>query len=92
MKTIDALRLKLNENSIQISQRYFGSAGIDAVYLGMGNIDYIVFEQAAWWDIAAGMLFIQEAGGLYFDYQKSEKLPGYGTLHAGNKIFFKDLS
>ena len=85
-------KLKLQENKIQISQRYFGSAGIDAIYLAVGNIDFVVFRDMGWWDIAAGMLLIQEAGKLLYNYEKSAVKNGYGTLKAGNSLFFDDCS
>lgn len=86
-----SIKLKLKENKIQISRRYFGSAGIDAIYLAIGSIDLIIFRNIAWWDIAAGMLFIQEAGGLVCRYKKSAVRNGYGTLKAGNRLFITDL-
>lgn len=84
--------LKLKENKIQISKRYFGSAGIDAIYLAVGNIDFVVFRNIAWWDVAAGMLLIQEAGKLICRYEKSAIKDSYGTLTAGNRVFFDDCS
>ena len=85
------IKLKLKENNLQISRRYFGSAGIDAVYLATGAIDLIAFQDIAWWDVAAGILIIQESRGLVCNYTKSLKKDGYGTLIAGNKIFFEDF-
>ena len=86
------IKLKLKENKIQVSRRYFGSAGIDAIYLAVGNIDFVIFRDIAWWDVAAGMLLIQEAGGLICHYEKSAIKNKYGTLKAGNKLFFDDCS
>src|SRR3989339_628365 len=80
------IKLKIKENKIQISRRYFGSAGIDAIYLAMGNIDFVQYRDIAWWDIAAGMLFIREVGGLICHYEKSGTKNKYGTLKAGNKL------
>lgn len=85
---LSKIKLKLKENKIQISRRYFGSAGIDAVYLATGVIDLIIFDDIAWWDVAAGMLLICESGGLVCRYQQSLKKVGYGTLQAGNILFF----
>jgi len=81
-------KLKAKEENIQISRRYFGSAGIDAMYLVEGNIDFVVFRNIAWWDIAAGILLIREAGGLHWYYEKSQVKASYGTLKAGNQLFF----
>ena len=85
-----SIKLKLKENNIQISRRYFGSAGIDALYLAVGSIDLIIFRNIAWWDVAAGMLLILEAGGLICQYEKSDTKYGCGTLKAGNRLFFTD--
>ena len=89
---VQKIKLKLKENKIQISRRCFGSAGVDAVYLAPGAIDLMIFRDVAWWDVAAGMLLIQQAGGLICNYQKSVKKMGHGTLQAGNKLFFDDFS
>lgn len=86
------IKLKLKETKLQISRRCFGSAGIDAVYLAVGNVDLIIFKDIAWWDIAAGMLLIQEAGGLICQHEKSMTRDGYGMLKAGNALFFGDNS
>ena len=87
---LQQIKLKLKEFKIQVSNRYFGSAGIDAIYLAIGTIDFLILENNAWWDVAAGMLLIQEAGGLVCQYEKSEVKYGCGTLKAGNKLFFYD--
>ncbi len=86
------IKLKLKENNVQVSRRYFGSAGMDAIYLVGGNIDLMIFTNIAWWDVAAGMLLIQEAGGLVYHYEKSAEKKDYGTLHAGNSLLFDDYS
>ncbi len=86
------IKLKLKENKTQVSRRYFGSAGIDAIYLAIGSIDFVIFRDIAWWDVAAGMLLIQESGGLICHYEKSTMKNKYGTLKAGNKLFFDDCS
>lgn len=84
------VKLKLKENKIQISRRYFGSAGIDAIYLAIGSIDFVILRDIAWWDVAAGMLLIQEAGKLICKYEKSAVGNIYGTLTAGNSVFLND--
>lgn len=82
------LILKLKKTNIQISRRYFGSAGIDAIYLAVENIDFVILKDVAWWDVAAGMLLIREAGGRVCLYEKSLTKNSFGTLKAGNKLFF----
>jgi myo-inositol-1(or 4)-monophosphatase len=81
---------KLHYN-ISCVTRYFGSAGIDAVYLAQGNIDGIYMKHVSFWDIAAGMLFIKEAGGLMYAYHRSLESKYQGQFIAGHHLFFKEF-
>ncbi len=49
--------------------RKLGSAAIELAYVGMGRSDCYITTQINLWDIAAGVLFVKEAGGeiLHFD-------------------------
>ncbi|MCC7415118.1 MAG: inositol monophosphatase [Epsilonproteobacteria bacterium] len=42
--------------------RYFGAAALDCAYLAAGKLDELEFGRVAWWDIAAGILLLKEAG------------------------------
>lgn len=44
--------------------RSLGSAAITLCYLAMGAIDICKFIKLKCWDVAAGILIIQEAGGI----------------------------
>lgn len=75
--------------------RHFGAIAIDQAYLACGRADGLFFEDLAWWDIAAGILLIQEAGGRVTTYQNQEVTPTYRsyvaaheTLHARLIDFF----
>lgn len=83
-----AIQLKLQDKRLQISRRYFGSQGMDAIYLATGSLDLLWCDQIGWWDNAPAILIIQEAQGLVCHYQKNEKNSLTGTLRAGNPIFF----
>lgn len=54
------------------SARYFGAAALECAYVACGRLDAILFNQLAWWDIAAGMLLIQEAGGIVTDFEGNQ--------------------
>lgn len=82
------IKLKFKQKNIQISRRYFGSAGIDALFLVNGSIDYVIFSSIHWWDVAPGMLIIAEAGGLIYKYKKSLIEDDLGAFQAGNQLFF----
>lgn len=47
--------------------RSLGSAALSLCYLAMGAIDICSFEYLKCWDVAAGILIIQEAGGIVLD-------------------------
>ena len=50
-------------NKSNVSVRYFGSAALDAAYVAAGYVDCIFYNQLHWWDVAAGILLVKEAGG-----------------------------
>jgi len=47
--------------------RSLGSAAMTLCYLAMGGIDISVYAKLKCWDVAAGILIIQEAGGIVLD-------------------------
>ncbi len=47
--------------------RYFGASALDLAYLAAGRIDGCWYHNIQPWDIAAGMLLVQEAGGVFSD-------------------------
>jgi myo-inositol-1(or 4)-monophosphatase len=44
--------------------RYFGATALDLAYLAAGRLDACWYYLAKPWDIAAGLLLVQEAGGM----------------------------
>ena len=44
--------------------RVFGSAALALAYIACGRLDAYIEEQISIWDIAAGWLMIEEAGGV----------------------------
>lgn len=67
------------------SMRAFGSAALDAAYLAAGYIDLLLFRKLAWWDVAAGILLVQEAGGLVTQFDGTAVKNGYTSFLAGEK-------
>lgn len=47
--------------------RYFGAAALDLAYLAAGRIDACWYHNIKPWDIAAGMLLVREAGGIFLN-------------------------
>lgn len=73
--------------------RRLGSAAIDLAYVAAGRFDGF-FE--AWlnaWDVAAGSLLVQEAGGIVSDYfGRSDYLFGRSIIAATPKIYYDMLN
>mgnify|MGYP001183984064 FL=1 len=51
------------------SMRMMGSAGLGVAYAAAGRVDLFFHHSLAPWDIAAGLIIIQEAGGVVVDRQ-----------------------
>lgn len=52
--------------------RSFGSAALELGYLAKGSIDTGIFEYLKPWDVAAGVLIVQEAGGVVVNINDGE--------------------
>jgi myo-inositol-1(or 4)-monophosphatase len=74
--------IALNATSAGI--RRSGSAVMDLAYLACGRLDAYIARGLQPWDIAAGALLVQEAGGLVTDYQGESTHMETGNLIAAN--------
>ena len=52
--------------------RISGCAALDMAYVGSGRLDGFFHNKINLWDIAAGALIVQEAGGTTNDFSKYE--------------------
>ncbi|MGB7293591.1 MAG: inositol monophosphatase family protein [Thermodesulfobacteriota bacterium] len=73
--------------------RKLGSAAIELAYVGMGRSDCYITTRISLWDIAAGVLFVKEAGGdiLHFDgvpyrWSEFEADKSYDLVASNGKI------
>jgi myo-inositol-1(or 4)-monophosphatase len=66
--------------------RVCGAAAVDLAYAAIGAYDVVLFENLKWWDAAAGILLISEAGGHVSDYQKRAIDESFKSLIAGNPL------
>lgn len=69
--------------------RVYGAAALDLAYAAAGMVDVVMFEQAKWWDVAAGILLIQESGGLALSYNGESIKQSSLSLIAGNLVICK---
>jgi myo-inositol-1(or 4)-monophosphatase len=68
-----------------------GSAALDLAWLAAGHTDGFFEIGLNSWDIAAGCLLIQEAGGLVSDFAGEENFLASGNVVAGNPKVFVQL-
>lgn len=71
--------------------RRAGAAGLDLAYVAAGRYDAFWEFGLSEWDMAAGALLVQEAGGLVSDFTGSHEFLEKGHIVAGNTKCFKAL-
>jgi myo-inositol-1(or 4)-monophosphatase len=71
--------------------RRCGSAALDLAYTAAGVYDGFFEFRLSPWDIAAGALLIQEAGGVLSDLDGGERYLEYGNLLAGGEAVLPAL-
>lgn len=85
---LDTFKVMFKETS---GIRRAGSAALDLAYVAAGRLDGFWEMHLQPWDIAAGALLVQEAGGIVGDLKGgSNHMRGAGVV-AGNPKVFKDM-
>jgi myo-inositol-1(or 4)-monophosphatase len=71
--------------------RKFGSSALDLAYLASGRCDGVWERNLNYWDIAAGIIIVKEAGGTVTDFKGGDKYIEDRNLLATNSKIDKDL-
>jgi myo-inositol-1(or 4)-monophosphatase len=71
--------------------RRAGAASLDLAYVACGRLDGFWEFGLKPWDIAAGTLIVQEAGGLVSDMRGDNQFLETGDVVTGNPKIFKDM-
>jgi len=64
--------------------RTTGSAALDLAYVAAGRFDAAWYPELNWWDVAAGILLIEEAGGRSTDYSGASFAGATSSIVASN--------
>ena len=98
-KGASKIKEKIFSEYINISKnvsnvRKFGSAALDMAYVACGRFDGYWQREINYWDIAAGIIIIKEAGGFVEYFEESSKHPLKKNILASNSNIhekFKEL-
>ena len=79
--------------SKQVSNvRKFGSAALDMAYVACGRFDGYWQRELSYWDVAAGIIILKEAGGFIDFFETDNKDPLKKNILASNSNIHKELS
>ncbi len=95
-KQISKIKEKIFSEYVNISKkvanvRKFGSAALDMAYVACGRFDAYWQRELNYWDIAAGIIIVKEAGGFinFFEEDKNNLLNK--NIIASNPIIHEEL-
>ena len=71
--------------------RKFGSAALDIAYVACGRFDGYWQRELNYWDVAAGIIILKEAGGLVDFFEKEESSPLKRNILATNSSIHEEL-
>jgi len=79
-------------NSVLSPVRKFGSAALDVAYVACGRFDGYWQRELNYWDIAAGIIILKEAGGFVNFFEKDNESPLKRNILASNSNIHDELS
>ena len=71
--------------------RKFGSAALDMAYVACGRFDGYWQRELNYWDVAAGIILVKEAGGFIDFFEDDENLPLKKNILATNSNIHEEL-
>ena len=71
-------------SKVDIPIRKMGSAALDMAYVAAGRYDGFWQRNLNYWDIAAGIILIREAGGFVTDFTGNDKYVDNKTILVAN--------
>ncbi len=81
--------INISNNSSGV--RKFGSAALDMAYVACGRFDGYWQREINYWDIAAGILILKEAGGFVDFFEADKNLPLKRNIIASNSHIHEQL-
>ena len=72
--------------------RKYGSAALDMAYVACGRFDGYWQRELNYWDIAAGVIILKEAGGLLNFFEIDKNMPLKKNILASNSNIHNELN
>ena len=95
-KGVSKIKEKIFSEYINVSNnvanvRKFGSAALDVAYVACGRFDGYWQRELNYWDIAAGIIILKEAGGFVDFFEEDPNSPLKKNILATNSIIHEEL-
>ena len=95
-KAASKIKDKIFEEYANISKkvsnvRKLGSAALDMSYVACGRFDGYWQRELNYWDIAAGIIIVKEAGGFVDYFEEDQNLPLKKNILATNSNLYEKL-
>ena len=81
----------INVSSNVVNVRKFGSAALDMAYVSCGRFDGYWQRELNYWDIAAGIIILKEAGGFVDFFEKDASFPLKSNILATNSNIHEEM-
>jgi myo-inositol-1(or 4)-monophosphatase len=79
-------------SQVDIAVRKLGSASLDMAYVAAGRCDGFWQRDLNYWDIAAGIILVKEAGGFVTDFSGENEYLQNKTILASNSKINKEMT
>ena len=95
-KSASKIKDKIFSEYINVSNnvsnvRKFGSAALDVAYVACGRFDGYWQRELNYWDIAAGIIIVKEAGGFIDFFEEDKNAPLKKNILASNSFIHEEL-
>jgi myo-inositol-1(or 4)-monophosphatase len=81
----------INVSNNVANVRKFGSAALDVAYVACGRFDGYWQRELNYWDIAAGIIILKEAGGFVDFFEEDKNAPLKRNIIASNSLIHEEL-
>tara|TARA_B100001750_G_C15005767_1_gene349705 strand:- start:177 stop:539 length:363 start_codon:yes stop_codon:yes gene_type:complete len=78
-------------SKVLIPIRKLGSGALDMAYVAAGRCDGFWSRDLNYWDIAAGIILVKEAGGFVTDFEGKNEYKQNKTILASNEKINKEM-